>query len=240
MSATLAQAVQPKTLTRIYLPLALLITLIAFAGFWRTYFGPLSTGSLETAPLIHMHAAVYVTWLALFIAQAAFAATGRLAVHTRLGPWIMAYGVVVIVMGLVIAFERFGMQVAAGHLAVAQRKLFGPLRDMLFFAPFLAAGWIWRRKPELHKRVMIVATSILLVAAVGRMAFLGQPVPEWKFMIVWPLPLYVAMVHDFITKRIVHPVYVVGVLAMLLMRVMLPLRATEPWLDFTRWLATFY
>lgn len=61
-----------------------------------------------------------------------------------------------------------------------------------------------------------------------------------EFMLVWPLPLYVAMIHDFTTRRVVHPVYVIGVLAMLLMRVMLPLRETETWLGFTRWLATFY
>ena len=53
-----------------------------------------------------------------------------------------------------------------------------PLRDMIVFAPFLAAGWIYRRRPEIHKRIMLVATTILLVAAVSRMRFWGLPPPE--------------------------------------------------------------
>lgn len=46
-------------------------------------------------------------------------------------------------------------------------------------------------------------------------------------MIVWPLPLYAATVHDLVTKRIIHRVYVVGFVAMLAMRLCLPLRDTE-------------
>jgi hypothetical protein len=48
------------------------------------------------------------------------------------------------------------------------------------------------------------------------------------------------MLHDYVTKRLIHPVHVLGLLAMLGMRLVLPLRATQPWLDFAAWLATFY
>lgn len=233
-------AISTATSRRVYVPAALVMTLLAFVGFWPTYFGPLLAGTLDTIPLIHLHAAVYVTWLALFIAQATLAATGRLVLHVRLGPWIMAFGVLVIAMGVILAFDRFGAEIAAGNLAVAQRKLFGSLRDMLFFAPLLAAGWIWRRKPQVHKRLMIVATTILLVAAVARMSFLGRPVPETIFMLVWPLPIYIAMVHDYVTGKLVHPVYVMGVVAMLIMRLCLPLRTGPAWLAFSGWLAGFY
>jgi hypothetical protein len=40
---------------------------------------------------------------------------------------------------------------------------------------------------------MLVATTLLLGPAVGRMIFLGFPVAVWKFMLVWPLPVYLAM-----------------------------------------------
>ena len=111
---------------------------------------------------------------------------------------------------------------------------------MTVFAPLLAAGWIYRRRPEIHKRIMLVATSVLLVAAVGRMGFLGRPVPEPLFLLVWPLPIYIAMAHDYLTKRLVHPVYVIGLAVMVAMRLVLPLRGSETWLAFTAWLATLY
>jgi hypothetical protein len=79
---------------------------------------------------------------------------------------------------------------------------------------------------------MIVATTLLIVPAIGRMRFLGTPVPLSEFMIVWPLPVYVAMVYDFSARRIVHPVHVIGTVAMLAQRRVLPFRNTEVWQAF--------
>jgi hypothetical protein len=222
---------------RVFVPLALLITLIAFVGFWPTYFGKVLAGTLSAPLIIHIHAAVFVGWLGLFIAQSVFAATGRRALHIRLGPWLMAYGVFLIAVALLTTVAIFHQRVADGNFAEATRRLFAPLRDMLVFAPFLAAGWIYRRKPDIHKRIMVAATTILLIAAVNRLAFLGKPVPMPQFLLVWLAPIYIAMAWDWFTRRIVHPVYVIAIAVMVTMRLMLPLRDTEAWLAFATWLA---
>jgi hypothetical protein len=243
MTATLTDSIAPPAAARVrraFVPAALLATLLALVGFWPTYFGPMLAGTNDASLLIHVHAAVFVAWLALFIAQAAFAATGRLAIHMRLGPWLFGFGIVVIAMGLTVAFERFGYYLTEHDLATAQNRLFGPLRDMIVFTPLLAAGWIYRRRPEVHKRIMLVATNVLLIAAVGRMGFLGRPVPTPLFLLVWPLPIYIAMAYDYATKRLIHPVYVIGFAAMAAMRLVLPLRGSETWLALTAWLATLY
>jgi hypothetical protein len=244
MTTTLADSAAPRPAMRtrrIFVPLALLAAVMAAVGFWPSYFGLLLKGTLDTQLVIHLHAAVFVTWLALFIAQAALAATGRIALHVRLGPWLFAFGVLLVAMGLTTAFARFGYYYRVeGDLARAQTRLFGPVRDMIVFVPWLAAGWIYRRRPEIHKRIMLVATNVLLVAAIGRMAFLGRPVPEPLFLLVWPLPIYIAIAYDYVTKRIIHPVYVIGLAAMIAMRLVLPLRGSEAWLAFTAWLAALY
>jgi hypothetical protein len=214
---------------RVYLTAGLLTAALAGVGFWRTYFGPLVSGAVRAPLVIHIHVAVFVIWLVLFIAQVTFAATGRLKLHMRLGRWIMVYGVVVIGAGLMAAAEGFAARLATGDVFRAQRWLFGVLRDLVFFAPFLAAGWIYRGRPGIHKRLMIVATTILVLPAVSRMTVLGTPVPLWKFMLVWPVPVYFLMIHDFRTRRLVHPVYVIGVVAMVTMRLMLPLGSSRAW-----------
>jgi hypothetical protein len=163
-----------------------------------------------------------VTWLALFATQVTLAATNRVKLHMQLGRWIMAYGVVVVIAGLMATAQGFGTRLATEDVFRAQRWLFGVLKDLVFFVPFLVAGWIYRRKPEIHKRLMIVATTILVLPAVSRMSFLGTPVPIWKFMLVWPIPVYLLMIHDFYRKRLIHPVYLIGVAAMLTMRLILP------------------
>lgn len=52
--------------------------------------------------------------------------------------------------------------------------------------------------------------------------------------------MYIAMVYDYATKRLIHPVYVIGFAAMAAMRLVVPLRDGERWLAFTTWLATLY
>lgn len=243
MTTTLTETAASRAAVRtrrVFVPAALLASMIALIGFWPTYFGPLLAGADRASLLIHIHAAVFVGWLAIFTAQAALAATGRVALHMRVGPWLFAWGILLIAIGVITAFSRFEEAVLAGQLATAQRRLLGPLRDMIVFTPFLAAAWIYRRRPEIHKRCLLVATSILLVAAVARMRFLGTPTPEIWFLVLWPLPMYVAMIHDYRTRRLIHPIYVMGLLAMLAMRLVLPLRDSVAWLDLTAWLAACY
>ena len=225
---------------RLYLPATILIIIIAFVGFWPTYFGPALKGRVQVPPVIHFHAAIFVTWLALFATQVMLAATGRVKLHMQLGKWMMAYGVVVVIAGLMAAAQGFGTRLATGDVFRAQRWLFGILRDITFFVPFLAAGWIYRGKPEIHKRLMIMATAILVLPAVSRMTFLGTPVPLWKFMLVWPIPVYLLMIHDLYKKRMIHPVYVIGVAAMLTMRLVLPFGSSHAWQSIASYITAFY
>ena len=87
---------------------------------------------------------------------------------------------------------------------------------------------------------MIVATTILVLPAVSRMSFLGTPVPLWKFMLVWPIPVYLLMIHDFYNKRLVHPVYLIGVAAMLTMRLILPFGSSHAWQSVAAVITAFY
>jgi hypothetical protein len=45
-----------------------------------------------------------------------------------------------------------------------------PLGDMVLFAGFFIPAVIYRRRPEIHKRLMLLATTALLFAAAGRMS----------------------------------------------------------------------
>lgn len=210
---TVPRRVAPR---RLYVGVSLLAVGIALLGFWPTYFGPLLAGTVAKPAVIHFHAAVYVGWLALFVTQAALAATGRTAAHVRLGRLAIGYGVLVIGAGLAAAFGMFALRVRAGEIVLAQNQLLGPLFDMLVFAPLFAAAVYYRRRPELHKRLMVVATTALLIAAVGRMPFLGVPRNLVLVQLVWMAPILVAMAHDSLRRRRVHPVYVLGLVVLAL------------------------
>ena len=242
MATTTASIPRATTARRPYVGLAVLAALIAIVGFWPTYFGPLVAGTVDKTAIIHVHAAVYVGWLAIFVTQAALAATGRVALHIKLGRFAIGYGVLVIAVGLITAFARFALRVRAGEATAAQAQLLGPLLDMLVFAPLFAAAIYYRRVPEVHKRLMIVATTALLIAAATRMPIVGGPSGRVLLLhLIWTAPILLAMAHDFWRQRKVHPVYVLGLVILVLEGPLgrTPARQSQLWMDASGWLVTW-
>jgi hypothetical protein len=239
---TRSRAVGRQSAAAIYIVIALASLLIALVGFWPRYFGPMVGGTLRTIPIIHVHAAVMMGWLFLLILQVVLVARGRRALHMKVGNLGMVWGVVVILVGWATSITRFGERVQAGQLEQAGNRLFAPLTDMLVFAPFLAAAWVYRRKPQAHKRLIVVASTILLIAAVHRIRiFTGTQLPLPQLMLVWLSPILLGMIYDLVRARRVYPVYLLGIGAVLFMKFgRVPLRDTSAWRSFTRWLATFY
>ncbi len=218
----------------LYVAIACLAALIVAVGFWPSYFGPLLAGGVDKPPIIHLHAAVYVGWLSIFIAQTAFAAARRMDLHVALGNVGIGYGVLVIIVGLAVAFGMFAIRVRAGDVEAAQARLAAPFLDMVFFTPLFAAAVHYRRRPEIHKRLMIVATTVLLIAAVGRIR-LANPL---LLLLIWSSPILLAMGYDAIRLRRVHPLYVMGLAVLVVRRLGAPIVSkTTAWHAATAWLA---
>lgn len=195
---------------RPYIPIAVLTIAYAIVGFWANYYSHVLAGTVTTVPIIQVHAAIFLGWLLLVTTQAVLAARGQMALHMKFGKVVMVYGVCVIAIGVIAALAAFGIRLAAGEVMRARAQLFVGLTDMLTFAPFLAAAWLYRGRPEVHKRLIVVATTILLIAPVHRMHWFlgGPPPPLLPLLAIWLAPIYIGMTHDLVTRRIVHPVYV--------------------------------
>lgn len=228
---------------RIYVPIAVFTLVVAFVGFWANYYGRIFTGTVTTAPIIQFHAAIFIGWLLLVTTQAVLAARGRRALHMRVGNYVMGYGVVVAVVGVIATFAAFEMHLLAGNSQKARTQLFIGLTDIATFMPFLAAAWLYRRRPEVHKRLIIVATCTLLIAPVHRMSWFlgGPPPPVVPVLLIWMAPIYAGMAYDWLTRRIVHPVYLIGIVAIVYMKFWrIPIYQSKAWGAFTDWVTRFY
>jgi len=227
---------------RPYLAIALLGPILAIVGFWASYYGKILTGTVTTPAIIQIHAAVFVGWLLLVVAQAALAATGRMTWHVRVGNFGGVYGAGVVLLGVIALFSAFERHLLAGNQQRASEALFVGVTDMLAFAPFLAASWLTRRRPETHKRLILVATTILLIAPVHRMHwFLGRPAPLAAILAIWLAPIYLGMAWDLATRRLIHPAYLLGVLAIAYLKFLRPLlHDTGAWHAFEAWVRAKY
>ena len=223
----------------IVIPLGILMAIIAVIGFWRTYFGALFTGQSHAEWFFHLHAAIFIGWIGLVILQSYLAITGRTALHVKIGKFGMAYGAALVVFGLSLSLFLFARKVALVGVAGTRGGFLTPLTDMLTFAVFLGGAWFYRKRPEFHRRFILLAANGIIIAAVGRMfggttsVAIGDVIP---FLLVWLSPLWIAMVYDGIRHRIVHPVYAFGALILVAVRYRQLVRETDGWQAISHWL----
>ena len=184
------------------------------AGFWP-YFAAGGRGPTPRPWLIHVHAAVFSGWMVLLLTQVLLVWRGRTDMHRRLGRFGIAYGVGVLLLGLVATIVAPLGRVASGEWTLDQAASFLilPIGDMILFSGFFAAGAIHRRRPEVHKRCMMLATIALMFAPAAR---LGGELGLAAILGIWLVPLVMAIAHDLWTRRRVHATYVIGTVVLLI------------------------
>lgn len=219
---------------KFYVALAVIMVLMIVVGFWPSYYGPLLRGAAQTPWLLHVHGAVYMSWMLLLVAQAVLAARGKIRAHRTVGNYGIALGSTVFVLGLIVSFAAPVMTYHAGTrtLDEAAGFLLIPLGDMALFGSFFFPAVAYRKKSELHKRLMMLATIAIAFAAIFRMQALGLPLAA-GFTIWFSLPV-LAMIYDLKTRGRVHPVYWAALPGMVVIALRIPFSATETWLGISR------
>jgi hypothetical protein len=206
---------------------------IVVVGFWPSYFGPMLRGQIARPAVIQIHGLIFVGWMALLMAQVLLAARGKIQLHRKVGSYGIAYGWLVVAMGLVAGPVASAIHVRAGEWTRDRGAgfLLIAFGDMVLFGACFAAAVAYRNRPEVHKRLMIAATVALLFAAVGRMGFIGSPALSG---VVWLSPLLIGMVHDKISRGRVHPAYIVTTVGLFIGGTRILFEQSEVWLRIGR------
>lgn len=231
---------------RFYAGFALACAVIAVAGFVPTFWLPLAGGRLQLAPIVLVHAAVFYAWILLFVAQTLLATAGRYDRHRALGVVGVLLALAMLVVGWMAALHSFHAQAAAGHADRAGPFLIGPLTNVLFFAGAVTVAALNVRRPEIHKRLMVLATVAVLLPAVARMLLFAAggtgaiaPPPVQATLVpalLVDLLLVAAVVHDWRTRGRPHPVYVIGGALLVAVQIgRIPVAMTPAWQSVVEW-----
>jgi len=232
---------------RFHAGFTLAILAAVLLGFSRTFFlrrwFPEWAGAHGAPePFFLFHGAVFFAWFLLLLVQPALVAARRVDVHRRLG-WLgagLAAAMIVLgTVGALIAARR-----PTGFMDVPLpplQFLVIPLTGIALFGIFVALAFVKRRNPQSHKRYMLLASIILLEAAVGRWPFAVMtatlPLPGFGMTDIFvDLFLVPMIVWDLVSRGRVHPVTLWGGLALIAsqpFRIMLS--ETDAWLAFAGW-----
>jgi hypothetical protein len=179
---------------------SLLVTGV-LVGFAKTFF----LRSRFNVPLIptylYVHGVVLTTWFVLVLAQTFLVAAHRTNLHRRLGVVAVVVGILIIPISAYVVVHA--AQRTHGAITPHLRlEILGDLLSLVWFAGFVAAGVYFRRRPDVHKRLMIASCFTIYGPVFARFtAVYGLPVPT---PVVVPLALVVLGAFDLIVARRLH------------------------------------
>ena len=186
-----------------YLCMSLLIAVVVVYGFSHTIGHNLLHASPLPPFILTIHAIVFPGWVLFFILQSALVRSRNVRLHRTLGWFGIALAAGVLIIGYLTAtgMDRFHLQ--GPNDTDTPAFLIIQLMDLLSFAIPFALAIYWRRRPEYHRRLMLIASSGLTDAAWARFPL----VPLAYSPAGVDLLVLLGIVRDLIVDRRVHKVY---------------------------------
>jgi len=166
--------------------MSLLGLVAVFIGFSTTFLIPLKNGAFLAPWPVHLHGMFAFAWIFLFVAQTSLIHFHKYHIHRVLG-----FIGIFIALGVTITMMPVGLfavhkELKQGFGLTAYSTLLGVISSGIMFLSFVLAG-IWnRKKPQIHKRFMLLATIVVLWPAWFRFRhfFPNIPNPEIWFALV--------------------------------------------------------
>src|ERR1700686_698017 len=140
--------------------MAVLLLGSVFLGFARSYY----LAGMFHAPLpsaiIHVHGAIFSSWILFLLAQTTLVASGRTDIHRRIGIAGFLLACLMVVVGVWAGPNSLGRN--GGPPGIHPKTFYIiPMTDMLIFAVLVFFAYRARFDSAEHKRIIITATVAL-------------------------------------------------------------------------------
>lgn len=216
-----------------YLGIASIMLAFIVLGFGPSYyFTPFAERPPlpPMTPLVHLHGLIFSLWTLLFIWQTSLVSAGRLATHRKAAPLALLLLVGMILSGGLAGL--YGVGRGSGPPGIPPLSwLAVPLLAIPVFTGLVLAALYFRRKPQTHKRLILLAMITMLPPAIGRI-FPGPP-----GMVLGPALFVLALVAwDLASSRRVHLATAVGgTLVLVSLNLPMMIWDSAAWLAFAGW-----
>lgn len=195
-----------------YFAMSLLIVAAVICGFSRTFASDLIYPPYPRPWILYLHATLFPLWVLLFVAQAALVRSRNVALHRKVGVFGLVLGSLLPIVAIATAVIMDRLHVVHNEqVAFFTAFLIVHINDQIAFVILFFLAAINRKKnPELHKRLMFIATCVLTDAAFDRFPAFRDYHPAaalaFAFACLDALILFGAL-RDWLVDRRVHAAY---------------------------------
>lgn len=220
--------------------MALLILATVVVGFARTYF----LAGIFRAPLpnllIHIHGAVFSSWILLLITQTALVSAGRVDIHRRLGLVGFGLACLMVTLGVLAASNSLARGFSPPGSPFDPKTFYAiPIVDMVVFATLVFFAYRARFNPPAHKRLILIATISIMDAPTGRPPFAAITAHPFLGSTFVAIFLLLLVGYDLWSTRKIHRVTTWASLFVLIAQQLeVPLGSTAAWHAFATWAQT--
>lgn len=195
---------------RFFLRVAIVISLVIVAGFSMSIV--MGRSSFASPLRVHLHAVLFMGWMAIFLAQNIFAATDRWGLHRKLGWLAAAWLVPMVISGVAVTVAMVRNGTVPFFFQPVHFLIFDPLA-VVVFATLTVAAVSMRNQTSWHRRLHVCAMTILMAPAFGRLLPLPFVQPwAWELAFAVSLAfLLLVIALDVRRKRLLHAAWIRGV-----------------------------
>ncbi|WP_034258254.1 hypothetical protein [Altibacter lentus] len=199
-----------KTSKPSYFFLMAIVGLLAvLIGFAKTFIIPITEGSFSAPGIVYVHGAFTFSWITLFFIQTFLININKYRLHMTLGivGVLIAIGTTftMVPVGLYAVHKELGL--GFGDTAIS--GFLGVLTSALMFISLVLAGVINRKNGAAHKRLMLLATLVVLWPAWFRFRHYFPDITRpdiWFAVVLADSWILIAILWDKWKNGSVHPV----------------------------------
>jgi hypothetical protein len=209
---------------KFFLSMSGALLLILLIGFSPTLYLRLFFDVPPIPFYLHVHGATVTAWFVWLVVQASLVNVNRVDVHQRIGMAGAVLGAAVVPAGLMATLQvvgrlpELGLELE-GAIYFISWVIWVNFHMLLGFVGFLAVALLLRRRTDIHKRLMLLASISLIPPALARISSWFGWVLEQEIIVVtiaWLLLLIPMFVHDLIVDKRVHKATALGGLCFVL------------------------
>ncbi|MBX2923963.1 MAG: hypothetical protein KF746_17320 [Chitinophagaceae bacterium] len=208
-----------------FIMMAVFFISVSVIGFGEDY-RAINAQHITLPWFVHVHGALLTAWLLVFLIQAMLAAKRNLKLHRRIGLLSVGLGILAwISMGIVTFNAHIGYPF---HTDISWDSVIFLFLTICLFGLFFTWGIVARKNAAAHKRLLLLATLVLISAgfnrvliyagvnatlewipAMAKLSLLNNPIPSAWF-VYNDLLLIPIFIYDLLTIKSIHKITLTG------------------------------
>lgn len=154
---------------------SLLLLAITVVSLIPQYLVGLLVDPIEHSAHLIVHGIVFLSWYVLFSIQAGLVSAKRVSIHKKLGYGSIPFALFLVVSGgfmLAGTMQSYQPDWTEQYLFSRTSFVWAIFHTLASFTAFYVLAIFFRRKVQIHKRLMVLASLSMMAASITRFAYL--------------------------------------------------------------------